>query len=59
MSKQCSACGSVASLSLLGRLGTLKWYRCRACGMDSHKVTRPRQPARPLLVPPTSPLPRH
>lgn len=29
----CNVCGS-DTVSLLGRLGTLIWFRCRACGSD-------------------------
>lgn len=27
----------------LGSLGSLKWYRCRRCGLDVSKKTRPRR----------------
>jgi tRNA(Ile2) C34 agmatinyltransferase TiaS len=31
---QCAACGG--ECYPLGTLGTLRWYRCRNCGLDQH-----------------------
>ena len=31
----CPACGG--DVYLLGELGSLRWFRCRACGLDSSK----------------------
>lgn len=30
----CSTCGTEFSLMLLGDLGDLRWFRCRACGSE-------------------------
>ncbi len=38
--KTCKLCGG--PLGLLGALGSMKHYRCRDCGMNFSKMTRPR-----------------
>ncbi|MCU0690056.1 MAG: hypothetical protein MUF54_01515 [Polyangiaceae bacterium] len=37
----CACCGGTAYL--LGALGHLAWYRCRACGIDVSRVVRARR----------------
>lgn len=42
----CPACGG--DVFLLGELGSLRWFRCRACGMDSSKsYARKRRKTKP------------
>jgi len=36
----CGACGSCEA-TLLGRLGMLRWFRCRACGLDYSTGVKP------------------
>lgn len=31
---RCGACGTVGECVPLGDMGSLKWFRCQACGMD-------------------------
>lgn len=47
LSHPCSLCGG--TLILLGQLGRLAWYRCRACGMEFSRELK-REKARATLL---------